>query len=397
MRRGESAMKKVLIVNKSFETGGIQSSMVNMANALAERCQVDLFLYNPQGPMRERLDSRVTVLPVSWRFRAVGMSWKQALGTKDARIILYKILISLWTKLCSNQLPIRDAIAHQDKLLGYDAAIAFHQEQRKKAVVSGFTRVADQLTDAKMKIAWIHFDSATLDLDRTYNEPFYQRMDQVFCVSRSLMESFQKANPTLARKTDYCYNFLDYAKILEKSRQPQAQEYPQGRFICFSASRFSPEKALVRGIRVLAPVFREHPDVFWYLAGDGPERSAIEQTIREEGLTDRVILLGNQKNPYPYMRNANLVMNVSYHEAAPMVFFEARALGRPVFATRTSSAMELLKDGVDAFVCENTEEGIFARFSELMFHREMIRQAEKNLRNQPVSNEASLNKVLSLL
>ena len=390
-------MKKILIVNKSFETGGIQSSMVNMANALAEVCQVDLFLYNPQGPMRERLDSRVTVLPVSWRFQAVGMSWKQALHTKNVQMILYKIFISLWTKLFSSQFPINDAIAHQDRLLGYDAAIAFHQEQRKKAVVSGFTRVVDQLTDANMKIAWIHFDSATLDLDRTYNEPFYQRMDKIFCVSRSLMESFQNANPTLAQKTDYCYNFVDYDQILGKSRQLQEREYPQGGFICFSASRLSREKALVRGIRALAPVFREYPDVFWYLAGDGPERPAIQQAIREEGLTDRVILLGNQKNPYPYMRNADLLMNVSYHEAAPMVFFEARALGKPVFATRTSSAMELLKDGVDAFVCENTEEGIFARFSELMAHREMIRQAQNNLQNQSVSNEDSLNKVLSLL
>lgn len=80
-----------------------------------------------------------------------------------------------------------------------------------------------------------------------------------------------------------------------------------------------------------------------------------------------------------------------------MVFFEAKALGKPVFATKTSSAMELLEDGADAFVCENTEEGIFARFSELMAHREKIALAEQNLRKTSVSNQPSLEKILALI
>lgn len=390
-------MKKILIINKSFETGGIQSSMVNMANALAGYCQVDLFLYYPQGPMKERLDSRVRILPTSWRFQAIGMTVKQAASTKDIRIISYRLFAALWTKLFSNELPISRAMAHQARMSGYDLVIAFHQEQRRRSVVSGFTRVADRLTDAKMKIAWIHFDSATLDLDSAYNEPFYRKMDKIVCVSRSLMESFQKANPSLADKVDYCYNFMDYSRILSQSELPQQWEYPADRFICFSACRLSKEKALPRAVKALAPVLRANPDVLWYIAGSGPERKAIERAIEEEELSDKIILLGNQPNPYPYMKNADLVMNVSYHEAAPMVFMEARALGKPVFATKTSSAMELLHDDVDAFVCENTGEGILSRFSELMADRGKVGRAGEAMVRQPASNQESLEKALSFL
>lgn len=389
-------MKKVLIVNKSFETGGVQSSMVNMANELANHCQVDLFVYYPEGPIKERLNENVTVLPVSWRFRAMGMTMKQAIQAKDIRILLYRICITLWTKLFSNQFPVQNAIRHQKKMLGYDAAIAFHQEQRKKSVVTGFARVVDQLTDAKVKLAWAHFDSATLDLDNAYNEPFYRKMDKIICVSRSLMEHFQKANPTLAAKVDYCYNFMDYDKILAQSEMPQEQPYPANSLICFSACRLVKEKALVRAIHALTPVFQEHSDVFWYIAGSGVEQSAIAQAIAEEALTERIVLLGNQSNPYPYMKHADLVMNVSYHEAAPMVFFEAKALGKPVFATKTSSATELLEDGAGDFLCENTEEGIYARFSELMNHRESIAQAEEKIQNHCMNNQKSLEKVMSM-
>ena len=80
----------------------------------------------------------------------------------------------------------------------------------------------------------------------------------------------------------------------------------------------------------------------------------IQNAIDEAQLSDRILLIGELSNPYPYMRNADLLLNLSYHEAAPMVFLEAHALGVPVFATRTSSADELLRDGETDFICENS-------------------------------------------
>ena len=44
-------MKRILIVNKSFATGGIQSSMVNMANQLSKFYKVDILVYYPEGPI----------------------------------------------------------------------------------------------------------------------------------------------------------------------------------------------------------------------------------------------------------------------------------------------------------------------------------------------------------
>lgn len=390
-------MKKILIVNKSFQTGGIQSSMVNMANALSQYAQVDLFLYHPEGITKERLSENVRILPASWRMQAIAIPVKHILKTKDIRKILFRLWATCWSKAFSNRLPIQIAIHHQEKLPGYDLAIAFHHEMGKKTVLSGFTRVVDHLTDAKVKAAWIHFDSSTLNPDNAYNEPFYQRMDKILCVSKSTAESFRKANPSLAEKVDYCYNFMDHRQILEKSLLPQAIPYPEEKFICFSACRLNPEKALVRGIKAIAPVFREHPDLCWYIAGSGTEESSIRQAIGEAGLEGRIILLGNQSNPYPYMKNANLILNVSYHEAAPMVFLEARVLGKPVFATRTVSAAEFLNDEQDAFLCENSEEGIRARFADVMADRQQMIRAEAVLKQHVFSNQDSLDKIQSLL
>ena len=135
----------------------------------------------------------------------------------------------------------------------------------------------------------------------------------------------------------------------------------------------------------------------WFIAGDGAERANIEMAIKTDGLEEYIHLIGAQSNPYPYMRNADLVLNVSFHEAAPMVFFESRALGTPVFATRTVSAEELLCNQVDSFICDNSEAGLCEAFADLMANRELVQNARKALHGHHMSNEESLLKIKKIL
>ena len=220
-------------------------------------------------------------------------------------------------------------------------------------------------------------------------------MDKIVLVSRSLKEKYDALYPDLQDKTDFCYNVINREELLAASAQPQAIPYPEGRVICFSACRLSEEKALVRGVRALAPVFRAHSEVMWFIAGDGEERESLQSAIQEAGLEERVVLLGQQSNPYPYMRHADLLMNVSYHEAAPMVFMEAHVLGVPVFATRTSSADELLRDGETDFICENSEEGIRERFQHLMNQPQQLHEAKKRAEAAQHSYEDGTARLLS--
>lgn len=355
-------MKKILIVSKGLATGGIETSLVNMANELSRFYQVDLFLYDPTGEMKSRLHENIRILPASWRLNALGISFQQALRSGKPGMIWFRLWSTAWIKLFTNKFPVNVAIRHQKKIGDYDLAIAFHHESRRHVPGCGFARVVDRCAEAKMKAVWLHYDCDALDLDSVYHQQFYKNLDKIVCVSRSLQQRYQEKYPALRDKADHCYNFIDFEALYRASAAPQAVEYPQGKRICFSACRLAGEKALVRGIRTLAPVFREHRELMWYIAGSGPEREAIEEEIRTQALEQQMILLGNLSNPYPYMKNADLLMNLSYHEAAPMVFLEAKALGVPVFATETSSARELLEGYPASYICENTEIGIYEAF-----------------------------------
>ena len=385
--------KRILFINRYFEVGGIQSSLINMANELCEDYDVDILAYYPEGALKSRLDSRVNIIEPSWRLKALGMSLGTALRSKNLLIILFRLLSAVWAKVVDNKLPISIALKHQKKLKGYDLAIAYRTETRKEIVTSGFSRVLDKCVEAKTKAVWIHCDAKKINVSKEFNKDFYNCADKIVGVSKSVMENFETVYPNFSDKMDYCYNFMNYGEILSKSNEKQATQYPENKFICFSACRLSEEKGIVRGIKSFAPVFKKHEDILWYIAGDGPEKENIENTIISEGLEGRIILLGRQNNPYPYMKKSDLYLSLSYHEAAPMVYMEAKALHVPVFSTKTSSTEEMLKDGIEDFICENSEEGIRKKFSEIMGNRDKILSAVKNLENYNGSNDDSLRKI----
>ena len=393
--KGLDAVKRILLVNESFKIGGIESALVNLANELQRYCEVDVLVFNPCGELRKQLHPKINVLAPSWRMQAIGVSMNEALHSGDFRVLAAHILSGIWVKLVDNALPIQWMLSHEQRLSGYDLAIAFRQESDRHIVCSGFSRYVNQCVDAKCKAVWLHYDPSAIDLDSAFNLPFYRRLDKVVCVSRSLMEHFVELHPDFQKKADYCYNIVNREKILSMSAEAQAIPFPTDKMVCFSACRLAEEKALVRAIHAMTPVFREHTEVLWYIAGDGPEKENIQNAIQKSGLQERIILLGQQSNPYPYMCNADLLLNLSSHEAAPMVFLEAHALGVPVFATRTSSADELLRDGETDFICENSEEGIREGFARLMDDPQQLSQAKRQAETAQWPYESSIDKLLS--
>ncbi len=386
--------KRILFVNRYFEVGGIQSSLINMANCLCDDYDIDMLVYYPEGVLKNRLDPRVNIIEPSWRLKALGISsLSETLRSRSLKIFLFRLFGTLWSRVFNNGFPISLAVKHQEKLSGYDLAVAYRTETRKELVISGYSRVLDKCVEAKKKAVWVHCDAEKLNVSKEFNEKYYAFADKIVGVSKSVMKAFESVHPKLANKMDYCYNFMDYDELLKKSNEEQKEKYPGGKFICFSACRLSVEKGLVRAVHAFAPILKKHTDVLWYIAGDGPERENIEFAIKEENLDGRIVLLGNKKNPYPYMKNADLLLSLSFHEAAPMVYMEAKALHVPVFSTETSSSVEMLKDDAEDFICENSEEGIKTRFSEIMENREKITAAKRRLENYKGNNDSSLCKI----
>lgn len=117
-----------------------------------------------------------------------------------------------------------------------------------------------------------------------------------------------------------------------------------------TVARLSPEKGIEQAIDALYATRRK--DIRYYIIGDGPQRELLVDKIANYNMKDQVYMAGEQANPYRYMRNADYLLVPSLHEAAPMVFDEAKILGLPIISTNTTSAHEMITND-SGIVCED--------------------------------------------
>jgi glycosyltransferase involved in cell wall biosynthesis len=88
------------------------------------------------------------------------------------------------------------------------------------------------------------------------------------------------------------------------------------------------------------------------IAGDGPERPALERAVARLGVEDAVEFLGavgSHAMPSLY-RDADLFCLASFAEGVPTVLMEAMASGLPVISTNVMGTPELVEDGVSGIL-----------------------------------------------
>jgi L-malate glycosyltransferase len=84
------------------------------------------------------------------------------------------------------------------------------------------------------------------------------------------------------------------------------------------------------------------PDLHWVIAGDGPERAALEALVRRLGVGARVHLLGHVDRVDALLAESDVVVMSSREEGLGTVVLRAAALGKPVVATRAGGLPEIV-------------------------------------------------------
>lgn len=87
-----------------------------------------------------------------------------------------------------------------------------------------------------------------------------------------------------------------------------------------------------------------------FLAGDGPERGALEALIRASGLQGRVRLLGQRDDVARLLRASDVSVLVSEREGFSNAVVESLAAGVPVVATDVGGNPDAVADGETGFL-----------------------------------------------
>lgn len=142
-------------------------------------------------------------------------------------------------------------------------------------------------------------------------------------------------------------NVIDVEAI--RKRADAAIERPASSFIV-SVARLDEgqkdHKTLLHAYARLRRFRPNTPDLV--LIGDGPDRAMLERVAAELCVGDAVHFLGFCSNPFPYIRQAEMLVLSSRYEGFGMVLAEAMALGTPVVSADCPTGPRDLLDGGEA-------------------------------------------------
>jgi glycosyltransferase involved in cell wall biosynthesis len=105
-----------------------------------------------------------------------------------------------------------------------------------------------------------------------------------------------------------------------------------------------------KGFDVLVDALALLPGVSAVVAGDGPERGALERRAHDRGIEDRFTLLPWTAETGPFLRALDLFLLPSRYEGLPLALLEAMAAGTPVVAADVGAVNEAVVAGTSGLL-----------------------------------------------
>ena len=333
--------KKLLFVITQFYKGGAEVSLLNLFRSLSEEdVEIDFLIFDQI--ILKNAHSLISDLP-SW------INVCNAAEQEGRLAIVNKVINKIWIKLTNKQRYRRRA-AQFIKGKEYDYAFSIGEWMSPEFVA---TKVR-----AKNKAIWIHTD---IDKASYVNSKILFGYDtyisKYIFVSKLSMESAVNKFPDIKDKSVVIYNLLDIEQIRHMSEEPIADSIISDKPTLLTVANLREEKNHLRQIEAMHLLVERDISIRWLNIGSTANPFVFNQVkalINKYQLQDDFLLLGVDENPYKYMSKVDAVTVLSDYESWSMVISEAKSLGVPVIATKTSGALEQIMEG---------ENGILADFS----------------------------------
>lgn len=403
MQAGENVMKKILIISQAMELGGVERALLGLLeNIDTDKYEVNLFLLRHTGELMNQIPENVHLLPKDRRYAALAVPMKTLLNYAQFPVLLGRIYAKMKAKQRVRQLHIRGdnaiALEYSHKYTAW--AMPIISEEQYDLVISFLTPhyFAAQKAIGNQKIAWIHTDYSTVQVDVESELVMWSQFNWIASISKDVTKSFLKIFPTLEDKILEIENIMPTRHIQSLALQGEADQEMKGEGVkLLSVGRFCTAKNFDNVPEICKLIREQGFNVTWYLIGYGGDEALIRQKIQEFGMEDHVIILGKKSNPYPYIKACDVYVQPSRYEGKCVAVREAQMLGKPVIITNYATSASQLEDGVDGVIVPMDNEGCARDIADVLRNSQLMEKLSENCRNRDYSNAQEIKKIYELM
>ena len=314
-------MKTIVISSGDLTMGGLQKVLVEYLKLIDKnKYRIVLLIANDYGKKNLFLEEIPKNVEIQF-VRPYNLVSKIAELSKN-RKILNRLLLKRY-RYRSKRVFKSIFLEKLSKLGKIDLIIDFD---------GGLKSILDNLK-AEKKIIWIHSSIRKHKQDNKskisrYGEEL-KKYDKIIAICKEMNEEIKELYPFLSSEIEYIYNPLDCNNIIEQGNEniEKMTSYEKElieRDYFLAVSRLDTDQkdfeTLIEGYSILKNKGIKEK---LYIIGEGNGRVKIEKMIEEKNLGEDVILLGEKKNPYVWMKHSKLFIHSSKYEGFGVVLLEA--------------------------------------------------------------------------
>lgn len=294
--------KKILFTAYSLDVGGIEKSLVNLLNNINyDKYEVTLILEKKEGIFLDKLNENV---------------------------ILKELKVS-----SLNILPIRKLINYFRKL---NFKIKNHNKYDFSCCYATYSYSSNKLALIASKNSSLYVHSNYKDLYNKeefcnfFNTRNIDKFKHIIFVSNESRDYFKEVYPELSDKLLVINNFIDVDSIKKQANENlKIKKAKKNKLLVFVGRLDDSSKKLGRAINLVKNI----PNLELWIVGDGQDKDLYRNLVIENKLDQRIKFLGQKKNPYPFMKQADYIILTSDYEGFPVTYLEALVLNKEIITT----------------------------------------------------------------
>lgn len=390
--------KRILFLLPGFNFGGTVFSTLNMISFLKNEYDIFVLPMTYQGAVIENYKiAGINLLPESVALSAMmGMICKESKLWRKFIFVFHKTVRWLCLRLgIDYELYLFKRIARKiERKYDFDF-VASCQE-------GGSTYMASCFLKSK-RIAWVRCEYGRYSKQITTRnlakeQVLYSKIDNIVCVSQTTRDDFVNFFPEIKDRVIAIHNIQDEDVIKDKAKEA-ITDFPQDMFVIVSVGRIAPPKRFFEIPKIARELLDARCEFKWLIIGDShasEEYDKLISNIKDYNVQDVVIPIGARLNPYPYIKQARLLVNTSSSEACPRVVIESKIIKTPVICADFRSAREFVISDYDGFV--DSLDNLHIHIGNMILNKALYERIKKSCETYEMDNQliyAQLKRVFS--